>query len=521
MKKNDRADFPYALLRTELLLFLALLMLTICGIAYYPRICFGLGKKALQEGDEEKAAKMLERSDTDEAREMLLGIRMDQAQELIDAGAFEEALAILAKISITSPTDELVAACIYGQAMDRMDRGDEARAVELFSSIIGYRDAAEQRRLCEKKLAEKAFAAGDREAALTYARMNPQDPRMQNIVFAYRIQDARDLVASDDPEAGLSMLLRMWQDGEDVETDLLLAMRRCYPELYANADDDLLRREIRELDADLLAKKNRQLEAFRAVPRDVLAVGNEHTVLLRNDGTVLAAGDDSFGQCDVGSWTDVIAVAAGAYHTVGLRADGTVLATGDDSLGQCAVGDIRGAVKIAAHGFDTVVLCQDGAILSMGAHDYAVLAADWEHVDSLSLGGYALLGLSEQGVALATESTFLTDAFRSLLAIDAASTYAVGLTEEGRVVCSNLWQPDWENMVAVSAASTGIMGLRADGPVCFFLHEAGDYGPLLDRTDVVAIAFSGRHAAALLSDGTVLVAGLDSAGQCALTGATR
>ncbi len=521
MKKKDRGAFPHGLLRAEFLLFLILAALAVAAVAGYPRLCLYRGQKALQAGEEQKAAELLEQSDTDEARALLLGIRMDRAQRLMDAGAFEEAQALLAELSITDPADERVAACIYGRAMERREQGAYEDAMDLLSSILSYHDAAEQRRRCEKELAQIAFQAGDRDTALSYARRNPQDEGMQAIAFFYRLQDARDLVASDDPEAGLSLLRQMWQAGEDVEADLLLALRRCYPELYEGVDDDFLRRELQHMDAALLAEKNRWLEAFHTIPRGVLAVGNEHTVLLREDGTVLAAGDDSFGQCDVAGWTDVVAVAAGAYHTLGLRADGTVLSTGDDRYGQCGVGDIRGAVEIAAHGFDTVVRCGDGTILSLGAHDYAALAADWNEISALSLGGYALLGLSKTGVALSTEPSFLTDAFRSLVAIDGANTYAAGLTEEGRVVTSNLWQPDWEGVVAISAAATGIMGLREDGTVCFCLHEAGDYGPLLERTDVIAIAFSGRHAAALLKDGTLLVAGDDSAGQCALSGVSR
>lgn len=521
MKKKGRASFPYALLRAEFLLFLVLLALAVAAVAGYPRLCFELGKKALEAGEEQRTIELLERSDTDEARELLLTMRMDRAQGLIDAGAFEEAQSLLAELSVTDPADERVAACIYGRVVARMEQGAYEDAMDLLSSILSYKDAAEQRRHCEKALARIAFEAGDRDTALAYARRNPQDEGMQAIVFAYRLQDARDLVASDDPEAGLSLLRQMWQAGEDVEADLLLALRRCYPELYEGADDDDLRQALREMDDALMAEKNRWLEAFHTVPWGVLAVGNEHTVLLREDGTVLAAGDDRFGQCDVSSWTDVVAVAAGAYHTLGLRADGTVLAAGDDRYGQCDVGEIRGAVEIAAHGFDTVVRCEDGTILSLGAHDYAALAADWKQVSALSLGGYALLGLSETGVALSTEPVFLTDAFRSLVAIDAANTYAAGLTEEGRVVASNQWQPDWEGVVAISAASTGIMGLREDGTVCFCLHEPGDYGSLLERSDVIAIAFSGRHAVALLKDGTLLAAGDNSAGQCALSGSRR
>ncbi|WP_245940489.1 MULTISPECIES: RCC1-like domain-containing protein [Brevibacterium] len=41
---------------------------------------------------------------------------------------------------------------------------------------------------------------------------------------------------------------------------------------------------------------------------------------------------------EAGAWRDLVAVAAGSRHTLGLRANGSVVAAGDDSDGQCAVG---------------------------------------------------------------------------------------------------------------------------------------------------------------------------------------
>ena len=82
----------------------------------------------------------------------------------------------------------------------------------------------------------------------------------------------------------------------------------------------------------------------------VLAAGRRHSVGLRRDGTVVAVGDWSAGECDVGTWTDVVAVAAGNVHaaantgrshTVGLRSDGTVLATGWNGDDQCDVAGWR------------------------------------------------------------------------------------------------------------------------------------------------------------------------------------
>jgi alpha-tubulin suppressor-like RCC1 family protein len=48
-------------------------------------------------------------------------------------------------------------------------------------------------------------------------------------------------------------------------------------------------------------------------------------------------GDNGYGQCNVGNWTDITRVAAGSYHTVGLKSDGTVVAVGDNFHGQCNV----------------------------------------------------------------------------------------------------------------------------------------------------------------------------------------
>jgi hypothetical protein len=68
-----------------------------------------------------------------------------------------------------------------------------------------------------------------------------------------------------------------------------------------------------------------------------VAGGGWHTVGLQSDGTVVAVGENSFGQCDVGSWTDIVQVAAGSWHTVGLQSDGTVVAVGENGVGQCDV----------------------------------------------------------------------------------------------------------------------------------------------------------------------------------------
>ena len=39
---------------------------------------------------------------------------------------------------------------------------------------------------------------------------------------------------------------------------------------------------------------------------------------------MVAVGRNTYGECDVGNWRDMLAVAAGDWHTVGVKSDGAV-----------------------------------------------------------------------------------------------------------------------------------------------------------------------------------------------------
>ena len=50
-----------------------------------------------------------------------------------------------------------------------------------------------------------------------------------------------------------------------------------------------------------------------------VSAGYEFTVGLKSDGTVVAAGDNRFGQRDVSGWSGIQQLSAGRKHTVGLK----------------------------------------------------------------------------------------------------------------------------------------------------------------------------------------------------------
>ncbi len=87
---------------------------------------------------------------------------------------------------------------------------------------------------------------------------------------------------------------------------------------------------------DFMASNEAILEVKRW-RKNTIAAGRRHSVALKVDGTVVATGDNRYGQCQVGGWRDIVAVRAGNVHmarntgnthTLGLRANGTVVAVG-------------------------------------------------------------------------------------------------------------------------------------------------------------------------------------------------
>ncbi len=75
-----------------------------------------------------------------------------------------------------------------------------------------------------------------------------------------------------------------------------------------------------------------QVRSFKKVK--MISASSDHIAVVFRDGTVAAAGNNDFGQCDIGTWKDIIAVYAGETITIGLRSDGTIVAAGNNDHGQ-------------------------------------------------------------------------------------------------------------------------------------------------------------------------------------------
>lgn len=172
------------------------------------------------------------------------------------------------------------------------------------------------------------------------------------------------------------------------------------------------------------------LEAQKSLQGGRIAAGSRHTVGLQSDGTVVAVGDNTYGQTDVSSWSGVIQVAAGARHTVGLKSDGTVFATGDNSKGQLNVSDWTDIKMIACSDYDTLGLKNDGTVVTTGLHGYSDVA-DWHNVTSISGGSYSAACLYGQGMMLSTHKGAQMKTGVLLSQLSVCGPYAAGVQPDG------------------------------------------------------------------------------------------
>jgi len=105
-----------------------------------------------------------------------------------------------------------------------------------------------------------------------------------------------------------------------------------------------------------------------------ISSGGFHTVALKSDGSVVAWGDDTYGQTNVpvSASSGVIAISAGTFNTVALKNDGSVVAWGDDTYGQTTVplSASFGVIAISAGALHTVALKSDGSVVAWGDNSY-------------------------------------------------------------------------------------------------------------------------------------------------------
>ena len=135
---------------------------------------------------------------------------------------------------------------------------------------------------------------------------------------------------------------------------------------------------------------------------------DKHSVARRSDGSVVAWGQNTLGQCNVPALprglTYVEIAAGGSFwddgeHTLARRSDGSVVAFGNNDYGQCHVPALPPGltyIGIAAASYDNAFLRSDGSIVSYDTPAlppgtrYTRVAAGYQHFAAIRNDGVAV-----------------------------------------------------------------------------------------------------------------------------------
>ena len=289
------------------------------------------------------------------------------------------------------------------------------------------------------------------------------------------------------------------------------------------------RKHREELEIEERKRKKREF-CVAAVQRRLIACGNVQTIGLLVNGSVLAAGRNYDHECDVDSWTNVVAVSAGNIHTIGLRADGLVLAAGSYDYGKCNVDGWTNVVDIAAGGSHTVGLRADGTVLAVGNNDYDKCRTEgWTDVIAVDAGNNHTVGLRADGSVLAVGNNDSgqceVNDWSGIVAVAAGGNHTVGLRSDGSVIAvgSNASGQcevnGWSDIIAVAAGSNHTVGLLPDGSVIAVGNNVhGQCIMVKAMSDIIAVAAGHSHTVGLRADGTVIAVGSNEYGQCDVDG---
>lgn len=381
--------------------------------------------------------------------------------------------AVCAIITVTLLTTKVIIPnSTYNKAVSLMEAEQYEEAIAAFEAMDGYKDSAEQIVICENAIVSAEQTRIEEEKAIRYT-------------------EAETLAKNNELGKAAIAFAKM---------------------------------------GDYLDARERSLELWEKLSnRKTIATGYKHSIGLKKDGTMVATGGKSDGQCNVSSWGHIVAIDAENGHTVGLKADGTVLSVGYNDDGQCNVSDWTNIVDIAAGSFQTIGLKIDGTAIAVGWNEYGQCdVSNWTDIVALSAGGYHTVGVKADGTVVSVgnndKGQCNTSGWTNIVAISAGKGHTVGLKADGTVVATG-WNDNgqcnvsgWTNIVAISADNGQTVGLKADGTVLAVGYNEYAQCDTENWTDIVAVSAGSFHTIGLKADGTMVAAGWNDDGQCNVSG---
>ncbi len=421
-------------------------------------------------------------------------------------GEYESAVARV--MSIDDEFDEIKKSGLYEIALIMFGNNDYQNAIDTFGVLGDYRDSMAMINECKLQMALLLLEQSDYQSAAEILSdiFNYSNASQVYNECQYKRADTESKNGNWFGAVQLFWSIKDYADAQKKAESILFENTGTNDVSAALGISGNLSNEQLELSFSLA-------EARKEIKNGRISVGFFHTVGLCNNGTVVACGNNDFGQCDTEKWTDVVQIAAGAYHTAALLNDGTVVACGNNEFGQCNVENWSDIIQIAANDYNTFALRKDGTVISCGYHS-SQKTENWHNVGYIFADSYTAGCLYNNGHILTTHASgdISPDAFY----VDAAASagYSLALTSDGKVVSGIEIPENWTNIIAVYASLSYAAVINSDGRAevfCFRTKETINSAP---DAAVVSVSLGSTHFALLYSDGSVETFGADDYGQC-------
>ena len=254
-----------------------------------------------------------------------------------------------------------------------------------------------------------------------------------------------------------------------------------------------------------------------------VSAGASFSLLLKNDGTVVAQGYSPDGRAKVpDGLSNVIAVSAGSSHSLALKDDGTVVAWGNNSGHAATVPEELSGVRVKAISAGTqisVALTEDGKVVQWGDNISVAVPDGLPAIKAISAGSDHVIALEEDGtiVAWGVDGYWKQSSVPSRLenkkakAVSAGNTYNLVLLDDGTIDAwgiPNYGQATIPNELkskkfkAISAGSSHAMAIEEDGTLVTW-GDASVKMPT-DAANILSVDAGDHLTIALKTDGTVV-----------------